>query len=708
MEHTKGLCMGCMEEIGEEQICPVCGFDNNSADNGNGLPIRTTLGGKYIVGKILDSGGEGITYIGREIQNGKVVRIREFFPSGICERNTDGTININRENAFSYNESLICFIELAKTLASLNGNENLLNIIDIFEAGNTAYYVAENISGITLREFLLRNGGQLTWEQARSLFLPLLPTISKLHQNNIIHRGISPETLLVGRDGKIRIIGFCIAAARTVRSDISARLFPGFAAIEQYGFDAQQGPWTDVYSIAATLFRTLVGNPPPEATERVVNDNMTIPAKLAQELPKNVLVALANALQIMPENRTKSIKDLRTALMMETPSANAVTVKKGPELEKVNTFFKKYGVLTIAGAATIVLILIAVLIGKNWGNILSGAGSLGDIISMPTSSGFVYNDEMEVAKAIDFKGMTCAEVIEYYEKLGFKDIEIEVISKEYNDEYNRGEIYKQKDKVGTELNSGAKLQVYVSLGSELIKLPDFVKEKMTYKEARIQLLEMGFLPENIVDISVKKLGAKSGVVFKMEPEGGTKVSAESKIKLSFYEKIEDIEVKGFVGKNYYNDIKGNKDYSVYKFEIEEEYSEKYDEGIIISQSAEKGTKIKNTDKITLTVSLGKPPKMPNLRNMVKVDAENELKERKIDYVIVEQYNQSVAEGKVIGTNPSANQTVGGTVTVYISKGAKPIISSSSEIDSSVSSEVVSSQEQTTSSGTTSTDATVSQ
>ena len=71
MENTKGLCMGCMGEIGEEQICSICGYDNSATVNGEGLPVRTILGGKYIVGKVLDFGGEGKTYIGKKSKAGR-------------------------------------------------------------------------------------------------------------------------------------------------------------------------------------------------------------------------------------------------------------------------------------------------------------------------------------------------------------------------------------------------------------------------------------------------------------------------------------------------------------------------------------------------------------------------------------------------------------------------------------------------------------
>ncbi len=696
MDFTKGLCMGCMSEIGEEQICPSCGYDNLSSDNGAGLPVRTMLG-KYIIGKVLDSGGEGITYIGKNTETGENVRIREFFPAGLCDRNKDGTVNISKENSFSFNEALICFLELARSLSAFNGNDHLLNVTDIFEAGNTAYYVTENVSGITLREFLLRNGGQLTWEQARSLFLPLFSVLNQLHETNIIHRGLSPETLLVGRDGKVRITGFCIAAARTARSDISARLFPGFAAIEQYGFDAKSGPWTDVYGIAATLFRTLIGNPPPEATERVSHDNMTVPAKLAEELPKSVLSALANALQIMPESRTKSIEKLKEGLMAESVSNTSL---KEESIFKSNAFFKKYGVLIIAVAATILLLIIAAFTRNSWSSIFTSDPVDNDTISVPTSSRFIVNEENEIAKAIDFKGMTCAEVVEYYEEQGFKDIEIEVVSKKYNEDYARGEIYKQELKEGDDIKSGEKIKVYVSLGKEFVKLPDFVEDEVSYKEAKIKLLEMGFLPENIVEVAITKLGENTDAIFNMEPEGGTKVSVESTVELSYYKEIEDITVINFIGMNYNSDVKNNSDYSAYQFKVEEVYSEVYDEGTIIDQSVSKGSTIKNTETITLTVSRGEPPTMPALKGRLESDATNYFLRKDVSYTVIRQYNSSVKEGRVIKTNPSEGETITGSVTIYISKGEKPVSSVESTVTSTQSSTTASTNSQPTDSSAT--------
>ena len=326
MQDINKLCMNCMTDKGDESVCPNCSFDG-SAENPLGyIPIKTELDGRYIVGSLIESNGEGATYIAWDKNNDTSVRIREYYPDKLASRDEDGvTVKVSTDSDPLYGTYLDEFLDLARKLADCKELTNLLPVTDIFEANGTAYYVTENIKSITLREFLLRNGGILTWDQFRPLITPVISTMSSLHAKGIIHRGISPETLLVGRDGVIRIVGFCVESARTEHSDLNAQLYPGYAAIEQYGFEGKQGTWTDVYSLTATIFRVLVGNPPPEATERVSNDRMIIPAKIVQSMPKNVINSMARGLAILADDRTKNMDKLKSNLIVVSGTPTGTT-----------------------------------------------------------------------------------------------------------------------------------------------------------------------------------------------------------------------------------------------------------------------------------------------------------------------------------------------------------------------------------------------
>ena len=311
MQNTDRLCMGCMNDNGGESVCPICGFDSKTKNDADFLPIKTFIKNRYLVGKVIENNGEGVTYIGWDNTDNTIVNIREFFPVPLAERE-NGSVVVKEGNDYLFNTALMDFLQLHKTLFGLD-IAAVSPINEIIECNGSAYVISKAPSGIVLREFLLRNGGNLSWEQARPLFMPLISALIALHKNGIVHGGISPETILVGRDGKLRLTGFTTAQLRKSSSPINSQLFPGYAAIEQYSNEdnATLSEATDVYGFAATLFRVLMGSTMPEANERVLDDKMSIPADIARALPNAVLVSLANALQILFENRTKTMEDFK-------------------------------------------------------------------------------------------------------------------------------------------------------------------------------------------------------------------------------------------------------------------------------------------------------------------------------------------------------------------------------------------------------------
>lgn len=526
MQNTDRLCMGCMNDNGGEQICAICGYDEQSPQPEAALPARSWIGeGRYLVGKVIEQNGEGITYLGWDNDSDTIVWIREYFPAGLCERLADGTTRVLMGSEAAFEEGKTAFLTLNQTLARLRELPCLLPVVDIFEGAGTVYCVKQAVSGITLREFLLRNGGTLRWEQARPLFLPLLSALKALHNAGVVHRGISPDTLLVGRDGKIRLKDFLIPAARTARSDMTAQLYPGFAAIEQYGFDGQPGPWTDVYGFAATLFRVLVGNPPPEATERVTDDHMTIPAKVAQTLPHHVLTALANALQILPEDRTQSMDELREDLV---PAADA---GRGRDGKKKKSGSKRYGVIAALATAGVIVVVLAVLAMTVFrDDLFPGSGTSGGLQppSMSSVGGGTPDESSEKLYSVpNIVGQTFAQLTGNME---YQDIyEFEIISESYNDSQPRGAVYEQSPAEGTTVTKGAKIQVRISLGPATVALPKLVG--MTREAAYIELLEMGFMPGAVQFYEKYDASKPANTVVEVDPGEGTQISPEAGVKV---------------------------------------------------------------------------------------------------------------------------------------------------------------------------------
>lgn len=530
MQNTDRLCMGCMNDNGGEQICPICGYDKNSPQNPQFLVTHTWLKGRYLIGKVIDNNGEGATYFGWDNESDTIVQIREYCPTGLCERSADGTLSINEGAEYTYNEGLLAFIEMAKTLSSLKDVNAVMNVYDVFEDNGTAYYVVQTVSGITLREFLLRNGGTLKWEQARPLFMPLLSSLKTLHAAGVFHRGISPDTLLVGRDGIIRITGFCIAEARTARNDMTAQLFPGFAAIEQYGFDGQQGPWTDVYGFAATLFRTLIGNPPPEATDRVTNDNMTIPGKVAQELPQYVLVALADALQILPEDRTQSIEDLKTDLTGDGEDDFYDDDEYDDFYDDRHSGTKHYGVIAAIVTVLVIVVAFGILATTVFHDTFFPPEISNPDVQAPTSSNISLMPLESTGKMFEVPnvmGATYAQVAANVDYAGV--FEFVIVGAEYNDEYDVGYIIEQSPKAPETAERGQVIEVKISLGSALAEMPDL--SELTADQAIIELMRLGFFYDSIEIMETYDDTATPEVVIETDPKAGEDVNVATGVKI---------------------------------------------------------------------------------------------------------------------------------------------------------------------------------
>ncbi len=490
--------MSCMREIGDENQCPYCGFHADSPQLAPYLPLRTVVAERYLAGKLLDYNGDGATYMGWDLEMNAPVTIREFLPDSIAERREDLTLVPMAGCEITYRDCYQSFLELWRKLARMRGLSALILVFDIVEDHGTAYAISEYMEGVSLREYLLRSpSGYLSWEQARILFMPVLSTLGTLHSAGIIHRGISPTTLIVGKNGKMRFTGFSIWQARTARGDLTAQLFPGYAAIEQYGFEGQQGPWTDIYAFSAVLYRTLIGSTPLEATSRVTNDRLMVPGKFAEQLPAYVINALMNGLQILPEDRTRTVDQLRAELSAAPGTSTAAIAYAGkedaPYQEPVPSGRKKSAsgskTALIAGLASIAacLVIFAVLSLTVWrediGMFFTGGASTQASSNAP-----------ELVKVPDFRGLNYNNIksnTDYTNAFFFET--------EYQDSDTQGKdvVLSQNIAYGTEVPKGSTIKLVLSSGNEEITLPDF--KGQNYATVKLKLEEMGFQCRAIVE-----------------------------------------------------------------------------------------------------------------------------------------------------------------------------------------------------------------
>lgn len=562
MLNTDRLCPGCMNDNGGEKICSICGYDMSSKNDKNCLPVKFLLSERYVMGKVLSNNTEGIDYIAWDSAANEAVHIREYYPRDISVRNPDMTVSVVSGNEFIFNEGLMDFMEINKKLIATE-LPSVIAVLTVFEENGTVYSVTPVISGITLQNFLDRNGGSLRWEQARPLFLPLIDTVKGLHEIGIIHGGISPETIMVGRDGKLRITGLCIPRVRKASSESRAELYSGYAAAEQYGkLDTALDARADVYALSATLFRVLIGAVPPSAEVRLSSDNLSIPAKFADELPRQVLVAIANGMQVMPQNRTDSIdtfknelvygetqENIRRAATTRAAEQKAKQAAKEPAKKKGGSM--KYAAISASVTAALFLTIGIVLCFTVFKDDIFGKESIplntSDEVSMPeiASIGDVDSDAVEsviLYEVPDLSGKYYYQIIDNEEYERFKFV---IKDKAYSDKHERGTICKQSVKAGTEVENETEIQVTISLGPKEIKVANVVGfDEMS---AKMELLKQGFLYENIEVVEKYDSEAEPAIVLEQLPKHGEKVNTETVVRIYVNSYEGDDIVDGLLG-----------------------------------------------------------------------------------------------------------------------------------------------------------------
>ncbi|MDR1629764.1 MAG: PASTA domain-containing protein [Oscillospiraceae bacterium] len=526
MENLNNLCLGCMKDIGSAHQCPFCGYKRGTAQPLPYLPAATKIDGRYYLGKVLDSNGDGATYIAWHIDRNVPVTVREYLPDAITSR-TEGNpwLHVMSGCEYVFADCMQGFLDLWRKLARMRGLSALFPVIDIVEENNTVYAVSEYIEGVALRDYILRSpSGYLSWEQLRVLLVPVLSTLGALHNAGIIHRGLSQNTLIVCRDGRLRISGFSIWQVRSAVGELNAELVDGFAALEQYGIDLQQGTWTDVYALGALLYRMLIGAVPLDSSKRAANDTLVIPARFAERLPSFVMNAMINALQVLPEDRTKTIEQLRAELLAAAPSQPAAVRTTAPVRTQPQSAQSPVPrpratnasaaapapaappapVAAVPAAASspkqspdkglkvTMLVLLSVLfcavlvIG---GYLLNERGAF-DALFDGDGTSVTEGGTLAMRTVPDFVGKTRSSVENspaYVQDFVFEFVD------ENTMEYDVGVIFRQSIEQNSQVAKGTALKLYVSIGPRQVTIPDV--SGLTYESAEAQLKALGLVCE---------------------------------------------------------------------------------------------------------------------------------------------------------------------------------------------------------------------
>ena len=332
----KKLCYSCFREMSDpDTVCPVCGYDptNDVGRFPMALPHGIILAGKYITGRVLGQGGFGITYAAQDYKSKQLVAIKEYLPDTMASRNANHTVTAHTGAAgenFNYGKD--CFLEEAKTLAEFIGNENIVRVLSYFEEYGTAYFAMEYIEGESLQDYIKAHGGKISWEDAMKFLLPVMDALGAVHSRGIVHRDVTPDNIYITKEGVVKLLDF--GAARYSLGDKSRSLDVvlkhGFAPKEQYTRHGKQGPYTDVYTVGASFYFALTGSKPPDAIDRIEEDNLISPTSIGAAIPAAAEDTILKALSIRPQDRFQTMSDFKASLtgVASADLSNTGTVKE--------------------------------------------------------------------------------------------------------------------------------------------------------------------------------------------------------------------------------------------------------------------------------------------------------------------------------------------------------------------------------------------
>lgn len=360
MVERKHVCMNCMQDMGQYDMCAYCGWaDGTRAKELYHLTPRTILMNRYEIGMAIGFGGFGVIYHAWDIELGTQVAVKEYYPNGLVNRVPGQAYVVvysgSRREQFDYGKER--FLAEARTMAKFSQHANIVNVYDYFEANNTAYIVMEYMDGISLKDYLKKMGGKVSPAAALEIIRPVMEALKAIHAEGVVHRDISPDNIFILKNGQVKVLDF--GAARLSVGDeektLSVVLKPGYAPPEQYRSKSRQGPFTDIYALGATLYRMLTGMAPEESVDRLVDDQIVLPSTINPEIDKKLENIILKAMAINAALRFKSIEEMEKALYSDELVLLPQEQRKAIERKR-----KKTAILACSAAAVLVAALVVV------------------------------------------------------------------------------------------------------------------------------------------------------------------------------------------------------------------------------------------------------------------------------------------------------------------------------------------------------------
>ena len=280
----------------------------------------------YEIRKVLSSGGFSFVYLARD-KDKKTVAIKEYLPTSIALRSDGATVQPNSDDIALFRHGLKCFFDEGLSLAKID-HKNIVRVINFFRANETVYMVMQYERGNSLQEYILSQTEPVSEKFIRRVFGELSNGLREVHTQKLLHLDIKPANIYIRLDGSPVLLDFG-SARQTLsesQSKISPSYTPGFASPEQYYDRKLLGPWSDIYSIGATMYSCLTRTSPLAANQRIKKDLMIPAAKLGKEMySQNLLQIIDKCLSLDYLERPQSVFSLQKTLLENMPEPQKKT-----------------------------------------------------------------------------------------------------------------------------------------------------------------------------------------------------------------------------------------------------------------------------------------------------------------------------------------------------------------------------------------------